>query len=181
MNMSWQRIKNELRNPRKAGLLVVLVAVSLLLWGRLLLKQVPQTASAVPATSVSETASILAEPIMPLEADKPVVRLQLTEALPRDLFALKHLAYVPTKDAITDQEAEKSAAEPVDDKARFKTARQAAAELNLQSIVTGGQPRAVINGQMLALGQRIEGFALVRIAERFVLVERDGVIVRIDL
>ncbi len=181
MTTTLDRVKKELRNPRKAGLLVLLLAISLLLWGRLLLKRVPRTASAQPVAAVSPTRAILAQAIMPAEPERPVVRVNLAETLSRDLFALDRRAYQPTKDARTAQETEKSPGQPVDDKRQSTAVRKAAAELTLQSVITGSQPRAVINGQMLSPGQRIEGFVLVRIDERFVLVERDGITVRLDL
>ena len=185
MSSTWDRMMRELRNPKKAALIIVLLVVGLLLWGRLLLKQVPRTASAGGgAAQVTEGATdggALSGPILPREADKPTVRVALAQDLQRDLFALPRGAYEPIKDERTQAPPEKSAPEPTDESQRRSAVRQAAAELSLQSVVSGEQPRAVINGQMLAKGQRIDGFTVVQVAKRFVLIRKDGVTVRLNL
>lgn len=48
MQTIWQHVQRNLTSPRKLGLLLVVLALGLLLWGRLLLKEIPRTATARP-------------------------------------------------------------------------------------------------------------------------------------
>jgi len=183
MNTTLSQIQRELRDPKKAGLVVLLIVVALLLWGRLLLSHVPQMASADPSAPVAagvDGSGELSGPILPTTPDKPVVSVELAEVLSRDLFLLPREKYEALVDETKAQEPEKSPTEPADDQGWRRAVREAADELSLQSVVTGEQPRAIINGQLVAPGQRIAGFTLIRVAERFVEVEKDGVTVRVN-
>ncbi len=54
-----------------------------------------------------------------------------------------------------------------------------ARRLDLRSVVTGRTPRAVIDDRLLAPGDWIEGFELLEIVDRYVLLERNGVVIRL--
>ena len=186
MNTTLSRIQRELKDPKKASLVVLLIAVSMLLWGRLLLKHVPQMASADPAAAVSTPVDSggmgeLSGPVLPERADKPIVAVDLAQDVSRDLFLLPHDKYEPVEDETNAQEPGKSPAEPADDRGWRRAVREAASELSLQSVVTGDQPRAIINGQLVAPGQAVDGFTVTRVAERFVELEKDGMTVRLKL
>jgi len=184
MNRKLERIKAELKDPKKASMIALLLVVALLLWGRFLMEHVPEMATAGPAAPVSSSvdgSGELSGPIAPMTPDKPVVSVELAEGVSRDLFRLPRDKYEAVEDETNGQEPEKSSAEPTDDRGWLRAVRQAADELSLQSVVTGDAPRAIINGQVVAPGERINGFTVVRVAERFVLIEKDGVKVRLNL
>lgn len=184
MQSLWQRFRHEMRNPRKVALLGGLALVALVMWGRLALEQVPQLAGAASGEAeaiVVDDAAPWAEPVLPAEPARPKVALKLEERLPRDLFALPREHFKLSEDARTRQQAEKSAVEPADESSRFSEVRRAAEALTLESIVTGDRPRALISGRLLEPGQQVRGFTLVRVAQRFVVLEKDGVRVRLNL
>ncbi|MEX2544239.1 MAG: general secretion pathway protein GspB [Phycisphaeraceae bacterium] len=57
----------------------------------------------------------------------------------------------------------------------------AAARLRVQSVVGGPRPQAVINGRMLTVGDRIEGFELVSVERRSVVLSYEGVVIRLGM
>lgn len=59
--------------------------------------------------------------------------------------------------------------------------QEAAGRLTLQSIIQGARPRAMINGQLLASGQKIEGFTVSQIDQRHVILTRGGVDVKLGM
>lgn len=59
--------------------------------------------------------------------------------------------------------------------------RRAARGLVLQSTVAGDPPRAVISGQVLQPGERINGLELRQVLPRQVVLESDGVEVRLEM
>lgn len=189
----WRRFRLELRNPRKAALLVVLLGFAMLLWGRLLLEQVPRVASAEPdsvaqarhaggAMTAAELDEQWADLTSLVEPGPPPVSMGLADRIKRDLFALRRDRFERIrKDEKSSAPEGKSLPEPVDEMSRLEAVRDAAAGLRLESIVTGNPPRAMINGRIVAPEQQINGFTLVRVAARFVLLEREGVTVRLDL
>jgi hypothetical protein len=59
--------------------------------------------------------------------------------------------------------------------------REAAASLMLQSTVVGNSPLAVINGEIVRVGDRVESFLVVGIEARRVIVRKDGITVTLPL
>ena len=51
--------------------------------------------------------------------------------------------------------------------------------LELQSIVTGTRPRAMINNKLIAPGEWIEGFELIEVTDRSVQLKRNGFVIRL--
>ena len=183
MNEFWQNTRNELKDPKKLGVLVVLVAVGLLLWGRLLLKQVPQTATAepVPVQTGNGMAELVENPTKSASAE-PFLELSLSQTLTRDLFAIDRGEY-RRSEKFHNPEAQrpKSGFDLSDEFLRSASVRNAAEKLTLQSVMMGEQPRAMINGQLLALNQGVEGFTLIEVGERHVLLENKGIIIRLKM
>lgn len=186
MNDLWKRTWNELRNPRKGGVVAVLLVVALVMWGRLLWQQTPSSASAevtAPAASVDGVEAMLDGPVLPGEPARRRVELTLRDKLGRDLFALPRGAYAPVQveDESSGQTEEKSSPEPADENGQLASVRRAASELSLQSVATGEHPYAVINGRVLGPGQRINGLTVVRIGKRHVVLGWQDVTVRLDM
>ncbi|MFW6059169.1 MAG: hypothetical protein ACODAQ_03255 [Phycisphaeraceae bacterium] len=183
MSELWQRTMTELRNPRKGGLILLLLLVAAVLWGRFFWQQVPRSASADVAavTEPADAVEPLAEPLLPPERERARVELDLSDTLPRDLFALRPRLYGGRMNESSGQMGEKSPPEPADEKGRLASARRAVAELSLQSIATGEHPHAVINDQVLAPGQRINGMKVIRIGQRHVMLGWDDLTIRLEM
>ncbi len=188
MNRAWliQQWRLLTADRRKAGLVLSLLAVGLLLWGRLLLKEVPRVATADPEAKAKassdggegsgDDADARARIERPVE-----VRLDPPRRLPRDLFVFDPNPYRRTGSPYSPSLPEKSDREADDQEIRVAAARDAAAGLILGSVMRGPRPRAVINGRVLAEGQSIEGFVVRRIGPREALLERDGLVVRLRM
>lgn len=175
LNRVWRQMTAD---KKKFGILVTMVAVGLLLWGRLiLLEDVPKIATADPnATSQGNAkddapapAGAVDGPVLPpLEK----VSVQLSEDLPLNLFAFRHNRYKP----LPDEESGGSDAQltgSTDDE-RKQELVELARSLRLQSVIQGGSPAIVINGEVLRVGDSIEGFELVSFNERSAKLTRDG-------
>ncbi|MEM7626846.1 MAG: hypothetical protein AAF333_14725 [Planctomycetota bacterium] len=165
------------RDKKQAGMIVGLAAVGLLLWGRLLLKQVPQTASAdgKPQWLVE----VEAEAAAPM-ADKTRVALPRPDKPARDLFLLDPSGY---QKALSEDSglSEAKLVEEVTDEERRMAVVEAAAGLRLQSITLGDVPAAFINGRLIRVGRSIEGFVLLSCDERSAVLEKDGFKVRLGM
>jgi hypothetical protein len=174
MNAALQaKLKSLTANQKKLSALLLLVAVGLLLWGRLLwTQQVPRVVMAHP-----EEASGLApgsEGSAPANAPAPraTVYVDLPTDLARDLFAA---AEAP---APLTPEPDKSGPQVADDN---QQTTPTAKGLVLQTTILGTPPRALINGRLLVPGDRINGFTLRRILRREVVLEMNGIEVRLGM
>ncbi|MEM6459755.1 MAG: hypothetical protein AAF710_10235 [Planctomycetota bacterium] len=163
---------------KRAAAAALLLTAGMLLWGRLLLKQVPQTASAddKPAWLMEVEAEAEARPAEAravVEADRP-------GPLGRDPFLLDPKRY---RRALSEEEVVSGAKLPaaMSDEAKRMAVAEAAAELRLQSVTLGEVPAAFINGRLVRLGGTIEGFTLTACDERSAVLERHGVRVRLRM
>jgi len=189
MNEKIRKILAQVMADRKRfAMFIGLFAVGMLLWGRLLImRNVPRTAVADPKAQ-----SVLAA----LTGDTPkrvqrvadetgprVIHATLWDSAQRDLFAIQADLFTPDPEATkVKNPQDQTQAQPVDAQAlhRAEIAEQAE-RLKLQSTILGESPRAMINSTLLAPGQQIEGFAVVRIESRRVLVERGGVLIELKM
>lgn len=171
-----RQIIHELKHDRKKlGIVVSLVAVGVLMWGRLLLKQVPKTASAVGDDAM---ASAQGSGDTRDGRVSPVVTLGPTPSLQRDLFLLDPNRYSRTAPLVEDNFVAKSPNLTSDDAVRMAVVK-AAEELKLQSVTLGEVPAAFINGRLIRVGGTIEGFRLVSCDERSAILESRGIKVRL--
>ena len=168
---------------RKLSMLLALGAVVLLLWGRLLLKQVPRTAVADPENQAVSVVAPTTDWSSLLAKDKrPTVLVELPAGVTRDLFRPTGSLYRPSgEDAGDDAGRAKSADHSADDTLRIEEARRAARDLHLQSTLLGDRPSAWINNQLIRVGEKVDGFTLKKVTARSVVVEIDGVLIRLDM
>lgn len=175
-----QLVKQLTADKKKLSLMLCLLAFGLLLWGRFLMNKVPRTAVAEPGVVVASVPSI----VSPGEAiaTRRSVQLSLYRTLDRNVFDLDARGYprIP-KDDVDIQVQEKSVGKPVDESERAKAVREATRGLTLQSTMLGARPRAIISGRVLYAGDRLNGFVLSSIHARHVIVEKDGVQVRVGM
>ena len=183
MNLDWQRSWQQLtKDKRKLGVAVVLLVVGLLLWGRLILtKDVPRTAVADPAAVAGE-ADDAAEPAPVAAAVRPMVYLSLADQVERDLFALNPQLFPPTEEqpglAVDDGDDEGDASPD----SQVRRVRAEAAEvLSLQSTLQGAEPLALINGELMKVGDKVHGFTVIKIGSRRVTLRKDGVNVHLEM
>lgn len=163
------------RDKKQTGMVLGLAAVGMLLWGRLLLKQVPQTASAddKPAWLVEAEADFKAGP-------KQVVSLKKPMLLERDPFKLDPNQYsraLSEEDLVSGAKFE----EGLTDEAKRMAVVESAAELELQSLTQGEVPAAFINGRLIRIGGSINGFVLLTCDERSAVLEKHGIRVRLGM
>jgi hypothetical protein len=157
----------------KSTMIAVLLTLGLLLWGRLLLRDVPQVASAnVPVPTLAAAQAP--------RASGGALRLAPPAPLDRDLFALDPSRYRRTAQSPQDDPSAKFA-QGLTEEQRQAAVLTAAAQLRLQSIIEGPEPQVILNGRRLLPGQDTDGFTLVRVEPRAVVLEKDGVRVRLGL
>lgn len=186
--MSFQGFKQQLlADKRKLGLIMALMLVGLLLWGRLLLKNVPRTAVAVPDNAVAQQApgpdsgaEALSHPL------RPVVRIADFGPVTRDLFKFDPVFYPSISGSSVDMgSAGKSGDDPTDEQqqqmARELAVRALASALTLQTTMLGDPNRAMINGELLEEGQVIQGFSLRKVDLRRVTLVKDGIEVVLEM
>ncbi len=171
-----EAIKRQLMaDKKKTGVLLMVVLVGLLLWGRLLLKdRVPKVASAQPnyAASVTPVDSNSSNTTSPDESERAVVYVDLPDTLDRDLFELDP-RYKEQEDTSDDPvEPQNSGQELTDNQSWRESIRKEASDLTLQSVFKGSRPGVMINGKVLNVGQKINGFTVIRILEREVIVRK---------
>jgi len=192
MNRALKQLKRDLlADKRKLGLGVTLVAVALLLWGRLLLKDVPRTAVADPKPDRQANASTPPEAAPtpapgPVGQQPPEVVLEPPRPGARDLFAWQPRFYPGAfAEPENDESSQKSGSDSADQDQQRRQLRRAvlaeAASLNLQSTMLGDRSRAVIGGVLLETGQSIRGFELVEVRPRQVTLVKHGVKVTLEM
>ena len=165
-------------SPAKSGVIVVLLACGLLLWGRLLLKEVPRTASAndpivlnFKAIDQANRAAGLSPGALKLEEPPP---------LARDLFGLDPSRYRRTTGQQEQGSGAKTDALGTEDTLRAAVV-SAARHLRMTSVIEGEDPVVMINNRPLRRGDTIEGFTVIQLERRSVVLEKQGVKVRLSL
>lgn len=184
----WSRFKQQLvADKRKLGLVMALTLVGLLLWGRLLLKDVPRTAVAEPDPAVAQQAGgDGAAPAAGGGSLRPVVPITDYGPVARDLFAFDP-AYYPTLagSSVDVSPTGKLGPDPTDEQhqqmARELAVRALARALTLQTTMLGEPNRAMINGELLEEGQVIQGFSLRKVDLRRVTLVKDGIEVVLEM
>ncbi len=183
MSPAMQRFKKRLTaDKKKFGLFLTLLALGLLLWGRLLLQPVPRTAVADPKLMPVTAQASPGKAAEGGSSARRVVNVVLHDVVERDLFALQAELFPRAEEEKPSALVEKYPAQKPDDLERARLAVQAAArELKLQTTMLGSQPRALINGVLLERGQAIGGFELMEISSRQVTLKKDGVVVVLEM
>lgn len=184
----WLRML--LADRKKLGMMVALLAVALLLWGRLLLKRVPQVAVADPnaVVAIDVDGNVIAEKdkddkkLDPKAFERKVVIVEIPSFITRDIFAPGGRFTQATDETGNDTSQEKSVDDSADREMQRRLAvRAAAMQLTLRTTVEGDKPLALINDKLVAPGEPINGFTLIRVGGRWVLLEMNGIYVRLEM
>lgn len=155
-------------NRRQLLFMGLLLAIALLMWGRVLLTGEPQSAVA----DAQEDAGAQAPVVDPLHS-RQTVFVELSDLAPRDLFQLKTNEFSKVDKPIVipppNSPAEKS------DEARRAEMSATLATVRLQSTIMSEQPAALINDRLFQQGQEpVPGFTLTRITQHSVFLKRIG-------
>lgn len=103
-------------------------------------------------------------------------------AASRDLFALQLDGYPPALEAKLAPAAAEPASQPADpEQLRVEAVQAKARGLSLQSTFLSAAPRAIINDQLVGVGDMVQGFQVVEVSNRACVLVQDGVRVRIEM
>ena len=175
LNRMWRQVTAD---KKKFGILCSMVAVGLLLWGRLiLLEDVPKIATADPNAAAQpgqtpEGQAQTADTSAPVLPSLPTVATALSEDLTLNLFAFRHNRYKPLP--TEESEGNGSQLTGSTDDERKRELVELARSLRLQSVIQGASPAIVINGEVLRVGDSIDGFELVSFQEGSAILTRGG-------
>jgi hypothetical protein len=186
------------KDPKKAAVLLVLVAVLGVSWARMRGGSAPQSASAA-AAKVSAAATGKKKPSsspLPRVSD-PSARASLEEwlgtpipSISRNLFVIRY-EYFPATDRLRpadsrtenmenfwDQLAKSMSARADQLEKRqhlIQNLRREASRLQFQSTVMGLNPKALVNGELVGEGDVVASFRVIKIEARKMVVEREGI------
>ena len=180
-------------DPKRTGVLGVLLVVLAIFGGRALLTGSNQPLSSFAANVIGNAADKPAVSAKAANARADVLAAWMAQPIPvpqQDLFAV-NLTYFPNDVSAASNDATKADSEEiVDPQTKLERAeadqkrhravvienvRQQAEKLDLQSIVRGANPQAMINGRMVGEGDVVAEFRVLKIEPRKVIVEREGV------
>ena len=197
-------------DPKRTGVLAVLVAVLGVMWGRMAMQGGggPQSADAAPANhSASDNAVVTGGQGAGRDAVASEALVKWREApvspVVRNLFAvqLDHYAQQGARSAAPAatsgegfwDELAKSISTQADQKKQHdifvQNLIQQAGELEVQTIVMGAVPTAAVNGQVVGVGSVVAAgsgssraeFRVLKIEARRIIVEREGIKLEIPM
>jgi hypothetical protein len=190
-------------DPKKAGVLGVLMAVLLTMWVRMAMNggAGPTPAGAVTVTtsdnglSAGRGAPRALTPSVASAAALVDWRNQPVSPVVRNLFSVQLDFYrqqgnVPAgpltrvDDGFWDELAKSLSSQADQNKQRqirTENAIRDAAKMQLQTIVMSAAPTAVIGGEMVGEGSVVAGFRVLKIEARRIIVEREGIKLEIPM
>lgn len=176
MPPALENLKQQLlADKKKLGLMCMLVAVGLLLWGRLiLLDRVPKTAVADP------NAQAAAAKAVPADVERVVYIGRLPDRPTRDVFSLPRDRYRPLPGTDNGVNPGNLPSRSVDeDPADLVEVQGLARELRLRAVIYGIRPRIVLDDRMLKTGDTYNGFKVLAIEKNAAVIARDGYLFRL--
>lgn len=114
-----------------------------------------------------------AKPKGQAESDEDLPDLS-TQAVNRDLFLVSPLHFPPEEKAKAVPQAPVVENPATRREAELRILQAQAKALALQSTMVGSVPTAIVNGQVLRVGEWISGFQVVEIAARSCTIEKQG-------
>ena len=175
-------------DAKKTVAITVLAAVMLVMWGRILTGGAPKPAAAMSLQGSRSVTSLSAGGSSHAGASNAALGAWLAGPITtpdRNVFAIK-LDYfqqdgsrqADAPGAISDRIGKSQATQADQKKEReilIDNLRTQAAQLQLESTVMGSQPRAMVNGSLVGVGDVIANFRIQRIEQRRIIVEREGI------
>jgi len=172
---------------RRFGVMCALIAVGLLLWGRLiLLKNIPRTGYAKPDEELVVSDDGAEDQEHSGVINRRFIYCDLPTTLARDLFAVPSdytkQASESTQSAEVASKLQVDQPDPVElERERVEAIRSEAGSMHVDSLIRGSVPLAVIDGHVLAVGNTLKGFVLEQVLERSIILSKGGVRVEIEM
>lgn len=159
LNRLWRQVTAD---KKRFGIMLALVAVGLLLWGRLiLLEEVPRVATADPDANEADTT-----PPPPAARALPTVAVDLPDALALNPFALRPDRYKPLPVEETGEEPVQPDLAYADELDRREALLDEARGMVLQGVIQASTPFAVIDGVRVYVGDTVAGFIVIELDPR---------------
>jgi hypothetical protein len=176
------RLLQELkRDKKRAAVLALLAVVGLIVVGRLVLKQVGSAAAkdSPPPVAASDP-SVANRGWQPggRETRHDDYLTQIDTTIKRDIFAPPDQYFPPV--AAPKKEVAIVNGQTME-KAEKEIIEKDAAAMTVESTILSSIPKAIINGQLVQVGDTMNGFRIVEIASRRVTLERNGVTVTLEM
>ncbi len=181
------RLLTELKRDKKRALLMfVLMGVATVLFARLLLKKpnpAQATAAPAPAVKIGAPPAAPAAPLSPSSEDaspdsgRDDYLNQIDTTIKRDIFS-------PPESYFPAGQSGKRSYRPITGgrtDAEKETVWNEAKALTLDSTILSATPRAMIDGQLVRVGDLIKGFSVEEIRSRSVTLGKDGISVSIEM
>lgn len=167
-----------LRNRKKAGLAAAMVVVMAIMWGRVLTGHKPQAAAAAPTPAAAKSAADQVTPVKVAYLNLPVIAGR-NDTIQHDFFTGREWSDFPRNAGSKTGTVTEVVRTNTD---RTSEIEKVAKKLNLQVIVPTGNPQALINDQLVQVGDTVGVqetsdlyvFEVKRIANDAVLVECGG-------
>jgi hypothetical protein len=194
-NYLQQLVQQAKADPKKAGILGVLMVVMVVLFVRAASSSTPTSAQAsvngAHSITLPDNLRGLPRPNSAVAelmkwADRPI-----PPALTRNFFVVNYEYYpqdgtkpapAPVRlaqgDGFWDQLAKSIAIradQKLDQEALREKIHREAAALKVQSTMMGASPKALINGQLVGVGDVVASFRVLKIEARGVILEREGI------
>jgi hypothetical protein len=180
-----------LADKKKTGVLTVLTVVALVMAYRTFGggSSLPAKASAAVATAEAAEPAVKAAPAARNDARRDEYLAKLDREIRRDLFAVDFQVYPLREGTVPEAVSPAGMDEQMEELRRRQAETQRLAEqeeheriirtqaltLRLQSTMLGARPTAIINGQVLSLGDVINGFSIKSIGSGQCVVTCGGV------
>ena len=180
-------------DPRRTSVLVVLVVVLAVVWWRVMAGGPGVSSAALvtaPKSGLSSLRSSSGEPNAAAVAALTDWMHAPVPSIGRNLFAIKFDYFrqdssrikptlrAPEGDGFWDQLAKSMTSRADQRRERqffIESIQLQAAQLRLQTTLMGSQPRAMINGNLVAEGDAVASFRILKIEARRIIVEREGI------
>ena len=186
-----QRVRKAIAaDPKKSSLMGVLAVIMVFLW----IRMGSNGPAAATASFIRRSVAAIADPLSQFPrapSSNPVLDWLAEPRRPvdRNLFAVHLDYYARAADhggvADSSEDPEKSASEAADQNRErqilLENLQTQAAKLKLQTTVMGPTPSALVNGELVRAGDTVEGFKVVKIEPRRIVVEQDGVVLEIGM
>ena len=183
MSIDLSKVMRSVRADKaKWATMCLFMALGLLLWGRLLLKDIPRVVTATDELIggvVGLEMGGMGDVSMGVRKGWEGVELGVLPRIVRDLFAVNP-RYFEVIDADTEKASTQAKSDQItvdDGNGPGRRIGREAARLILQSTLLGVSPRALVNNRLLEVGDAVEGFTLLEVGIRQARLQKDGVIV----
>ena len=186
LEMWKKRLLAELtRDKKKASIMLVLFVLAVFFVGKLLFESAPESASAmsgsVVPTSVQSPGDVASFPKIPKSPRKKFAKTT-GDGVVRDIFLPNSKVFpIIAKSEKGDGNKPGVLNKTAEDKHSLALKKKQAriqlegSKLHLKSTITGRQPIAIINDDVLGCGGMVNGFRVIKIGSQVCVVEKEGV------